>query len=582
MVSTATTVTPSSTPSNTTIINAGVGPSPAQGAHYITQQPGGQTQTYHIFLPTSQGQVGPYFSPGGLLQAATAAMPQYHVAAAPTNPYFTNFTINPGMIPTNSDFFQANVKSSNRGGHNNYKGRGRGRGGGNNDRNTPGANSNSSQASYNSGYYNPNGGQQQFSNYGGSQGGYKGNGNRNNHSNNWETSSQHSNSSQKKFSSSSGSSVHEGVTLSGVTSPPGPRIVHHGHNPGHNAHIANAYQQPQQSSHSQPQYQPRHQAPVLKQETPEFTGAVNPYHYHNTATVQSKEFVNKRGRGGGRGGSSRGRDDMTGGYNSVPRGGGHPAGNGGPPQRNQTMYHQPRHGHNSGGMQGQVPGPGQEQPQQPGPEPPRPAPEFNMKANDFPSLPGVQDPTPASEPSRFLDVVKGTAKMKLDDDQETLPDDFLQDDVDEPRSVVTEKASEAASVSPRPRSKNSSVSETPVVSVERSGMSPTDPAGVLEDGLVSPPLVNGDVKGDRDSGSISPRQQSMVSDERQNGLIIGFNVLFRMHLVRSSPTLKSFRKRKRKRQRRQQREQLRKLKKNRQSLQSKVRRQGNNLHMRSI
>ena len=65
-------------------------------------------------------------------------------------------------------------------------------------------------------------------------------------------------------------------------------------------------------------------------------------------------------------------------------------------------------------------------------------------------------------------------------------------------------------------------------------------------------------------------------------MIIGFNVLFRMHLVRSSPTLKSFRKRKRKRQRRQQREQLRKLKKNRQSLQSKVRRQGNNLHMRSI
>ena len=134
-----------------------------------------------------------------------------------------------------------------------------------------------------------------------------------------------------------------------------------------------------------------------------------------------------------------------------------------------------------------------------------------MKANDLPSLPGVQDPTPASEPSRFLDVVKGTAKMKLDDDQETLPDDFLQDDVDEPRSVVTENASEAASsVSPRPRSKNSSVSETPVVSVERSGMSPTDP-GVVEDGLVSPPLVNGDVKNERDSGSISPRQQSLVS-----------------------------------------------------------------------
>ena len=37
-------------------------------------------------------------------------------------------------------------------------------------------------------------------------------------------------------------------------------------------------------------------------------------------------------------------------------------------------------------------------------------------------------------------------------------------------------------------------------------------AGVQEDGLISPPLVNGDaVKNDRDSGSTSPRQQSMVS-----------------------------------------------------------------------
>ena len=66
MVSTATTVTPCSTPNtNTTIIGAGgVGPStgtgvtPGAGAqpHYITQG-GGQTQTYHIFLPTSQAQV---------------------------------------------------------------------------------------------------------------------------------------------------------------------------------------------------------------------------------------------------------------------------------------------------------------------------------------------------------------------------------------------------------------------------------------------------------------------------------------------------------------------------------------------
>ena len=108
MVSTSTTATPSSTP-NTTIMGAGVGPSPSQaaGPHYITQ--GGGTQTYHIFhMPTSQGQASQYFPavPGGLLQAATA-VPGYHVAA-PVNPYFPNF-INP-MIPANSDFFQPNVK----------------------------------------------------------------------------------------------------------------------------------------------------------------------------------------------------------------------------------------------------------------------------------------------------------------------------------------------------------------------------------------------------------------------------------------------------------------------------------------
>lgn len=220
MVSTSTTATPSSTP-NTTIMGAGVGPSPSQaaaGPHYITQG-GGGTQTYHIFhMPTSQGQVSQYFPgvPGGLLQAATA-VPGYHVAA-PGTPYFPNF-INP-MIPANSDFFQPNVKSSNRGGHNNYKGRGRGgRGGGNNDRNTPhsGAGPSSSQASYASNYqsYNPGAGQQ-FSGYGGPSQSYaKNNGNRNN----WETSSQHSNSSQKKsFSSSSGSSL--GHEASVTNTPP--------------------------------------------------------------------------------------------------------------------------------------------------------------------------------------------------------------------------------------------------------------------------------------------------------------------------------------------------------------------------
>ena len=534
--STATpTVTPSSTPNtNTTILgtggvaaSAGSGPGgPAPGPHYIGQQ-GGATQTYHIFLPTSQGQVPQYF-PGGLLQAATA-MPGYH--AVPGAPYFTNF-INPTMIPTNSEFLQTNFKSSNRGGHNNYKSRGRGgRGGGNNDRNTPGGSgSNSSQSSYTPNYqsYNPGPGQQ-FAGYGPSQQYAKNNGNRNN----WETSSQHSNSSQKKFSSSSGSSVHEGssVNNSVAVSPPGagvgvsgPRLVQQQPISGY---------QPSQYGHAQPAAS-RHPGPAQHSQKTEAEyggGGLPGYQYHTARsmqdTVQSKEFVssNKRGRGG-RGGSSRGRDDMSG-YNSVPRGG-HGGGSAGPPQRNTThVYgghphpHQPRH--NSGGVAGQGVSPAEQGAvQQPRPEPPRPAPEFNMKANDFPSLPGVPDPAPAAEPSRFLDVVKGTAKMKLDDDQETIPDDFIQEDCDESRSLGLEAAAEpASSVSPRPRSKNPSVSETPVVSVERAALSPVEAASPGQD-PPAPPMVNGEVKvggakagppssQERDSGSVSPRQQSLVS-----------------------------------------------------------------------
>jgi len=522
MVSTSTTATPSSTP-NTTIMGAGVGPSPSQaaaGPHYITQ--GGGTQTYHIFhMPTSQGQVSQYFPavPGGLLQAATA-VPGYHVAA-PGNPYFPNF-INP-MIPANSDFFQPNVKSSRGGGHNNYKGRGRGgRGGGNNDRNTPhsGSGPSSSQASYASNYqsYNPSAGQQ-FTGYGGPSQSYtKNNGNRNN----WETSSQHSNSSQKKsFSSSSGSSMGHEASVNSVNntpvSPPGvqvaapaPRMVQHqpalpGYQPSHTGG-----------------YQPRHAAPQHQKVEGDYGQAIG-YQYHNAHaarsmqdTLQSKEFVstNKRGRGG-RGGSSRGRDDSMGGYNSVPRGG-HAGGPGGPPQRNATHVYQPRH--NSGGAPGVGVNPTEPVPQ-PRPEPPRPAPDFKMTANDFPSLPGVADPAPSAEPSRFLDIVKGTSKMKLDDDQETIPDDFIQDDCgDEVRSPAVEAPVEAASVSPRPRSKNPSVSETPVVSVERQTLSPSEEV-TSHEGLVSPPLTNGEAKtpsgkggqviNERDSGSISPRQQSL-------------------------------------------------------------------------
>eukprot|EP00092_Neocalanus_flemingeri_P033334 GFUD01036249.1.p1 GENE.GFUD01036249.1~~GFUD01036249.1.p1 ORF type:complete len:1259 (+),score=360.89 GFUD01036249.1:411-4187(+) len=518
MVSTATTVTPCSTPNTNTTLLAGAGPSTGPHPSYVTH--GGPTQTYHIFLPTTQAQVSPYFPAGGLLQAA-AAMPGYPVT--PGTPYLTNFNI--GMIP-NSEFFQPNFKSSNRGAHNNYKSRGRGgRGGSNNDRNTPGSIV-SSQPSYTPQYqpYSPGPGQPQpFNQYAPAQQ-YVRNNNRNH--NNWETSSQHSNSSQKKFSSSSGaSSGHDsGVSVnnSTVTSPP--QVV-----------TATAPRLVQQLPYQPSQYPaPAHShapRPSPAQPVKEVEYAPAPYQYHHNAhtprnipdNIQSKEFVatNKRGRGG-RGGANRGRDDMAG-YNSVPRGGHNATPQGAPPQRNTTHVYQPRH--NSGGAPGQVvpvePAP------QPRPEPPRPAPEFNMKTNDFPALPGAPDPTPSSEPSRFLDVVKGTAKMKLDDDQDTNPDELNQEEYEEPR-ILPETATEtvAASVSPKPRSKNPSVSETTAVSVEKVGMPPTEASSALAtDGPVSPPLVNGEVKpmvgkasvpvvsinptAERESGSISPRQQSL-------------------------------------------------------------------------
>lgn len=150
-----------------------------------------------------------------------------------------------------------------------------------------------------------------------------------------------------------------------------------------------------------------------------------------------------------------------------------------------------------------------------------------MKTNDFPALPGAPDPTPSNEPSRFLDVVKGTVKMKLEDDQDTIPDDVNPEEYEEPRTLVQELHTEpATSVSPKPRSKSSSVSETPIVSVEKAGVPPveTTPSPATESPM-SPPLVNGEVKTgggktsvpvvsinpttERESGSISPRQQSL-------------------------------------------------------------------------
>ena len=159
---------------------------------------------------------------------------------------------------------------------------------------------------------------------------------------------------------------------------------------------------------------------------------------------------------------------------------------------------------------------------QPRPEPPRPAPEFNMETNDFPALPGAPAPPPAADPTRFLDVVKGTAKIKLDDDQETLTEELCNSLYEDgQRASMPEIGNDSSAVlSPKSRSKSSSVSETPVVSVERSGGEEEVVA------VAAAPLVNGEVKmnskssvpvvsinanTDRESGSISPRQQSLVS-----------------------------------------------------------------------
>merc|ERR1719427_2277438 len=461
MVSTATTVTPCSTPNTNTTLLAGAGPSTGPSPHYITQ--GGPTQTYHIFLPTTQAQLSPYFPAGGLLQAA-AAMPGYPVT--PGTPYLTNFNI--GMIP-NSEFFQPNFKSSNRGAHNNYKSGGRG--GSNNDRNTPAA----SQAGpgyspqYQTGY-SPALPQQPFSQYGGAQQQqqYSRAGSARNH-NNWETSSQHSNSSQKKFSSSSASSGHESTGNGGVGGSPAvvaaqPRLVQPlPYQPNHTGHFTG---RPAGPDPGQQQYQPYHH-PAHRAALPQQAGPGG----------DLQQVGSKRGRGRG-GAAGRGREDIPG-YVPVAGRGGHGVATG-PPQRNaaHTGYHgQPRH--NSGGGPSQ---PGQqvvEPAQPPRPEPPRPAPEFNMKTNDFPALPGVPDHAPPAEPARFLDVVKGTGKLQLGEDG---PEDGQQDEVE-----VLDSGPEPA-VSPKPRSKSSSVSETPVISVEKlTALSPELAAGSpAQSGLISP------------------------------------------------------------------------------------------------
>jgi hypothetical protein len=146
-----------------------------------------------------------------------------------------------------------------------------------------------------------------------------------------------------------------------------------------------------------------------------------------------------------------------------------------------------------------------------------------METNDFPALPGAPAPPPAADPTRFLDVVKGTAKIKLDDDQETLPEELCNSLYEDgQRASMPEIGNDSAVLSPKSRSKSSSVSETPVVSVERSGVEEEVVA-------VAAPLVNGEVKmnskssvpvvsinanTERESGSVSPRQQSLDSGQK--------------------------------------------------------------------
>merc|ERR1719282_1677708 len=524
MVSTATNVTPCSTPNTSNTLIQG----PPQASTGYMAGGTGPTQTYHIFLPTSQPQVAPYGLPtGGLLQPAPA-IPGY-----PMSGYF-----NIGMMPQATEWLQPNYKSSNRGNHSsNYKGRGRGgRGGPSNDRNTPVGSNGPPQGSFapTNSYqpYQQTVAQLPYSQYQG--GGQQQYGQRRQNHNSWETSSQHSNSSQKKFSSSSssghdsGSGVVPGV---GVVSPQAaPRLVQQP--------VAVQYA-PQPATQFLPQsaVHPHHQArPSIPKD--DFQGGVGgqyqPYHHQGHQqrnlpdTIQTKEYVSKRGRGG-RGGSSRGgRDDMSGGgggYNSTR--GSHNAGAppGGAPARN-VVYHQGRH-NSGGGPGGVMPGPQDVTSPQPRPEPPRPAPEFNMETNDFPALPGAPAPPPAADPTRFLDVVKGTAKIKLDDDQEVLAEDLCNSIYEESggqRASIPDIGSDAvagAIISPKSRSKNPSVSETPVVSVERTATE--------EEVVVMAPLVNGEVKtnakasvpvvsinanSDRDSGSISPRQQSLDSGQK--------------------------------------------------------------------
>jgi len=515
MVSTSTTVTPSTTP-NTTHQLGGSVPSTPHTQFTVQQfQPTGQAgagppQTYHIYIPTTQPQLQPFYpAAGGLLQAATG-WPAPQSSQTPT--YF-----NLGVFPDSAGLFQtAGFKpqsSTGRGGHNAYKPRRGGRGGMVDRVQETGQRQPQSYAGGQGGFSQPGYQQQSYNSYNTSfqmtnnsnqRNNNSTNNNNNSRHNNWETSSQHSNSGKKYSSGSSGTSQDGGQ---GVGAPS--HTTSHTAAPTHTGgprlgaafqHLATSHSPYSQQQQQQPAAvrQPAH----AKEEAagPYGGAAYQPYHQTPRASMESlpgKDYGAPR-RGKGRGGS-RGRGEDY----SAGRGGGGPvvASSRGPDGR---PVYPPR-------------GPAQD-PALPAivrVEPPRPAPEFNMKTNDFPALPGAStvanavprkqielvDPGATPQPwesSRFLDVVKGTAKMKLGEESDSghntketspVPQDEQEVVSSQPHSNEADiEATEVVHQQQKSgeRSKSSSLCETPVVSVEI-------------------PLINGEVKASANISGKAPQ-----------------------------------------------------------------------------
>ena len=332
--------------------------------------------TYHIFLQTTQPNIQPYFPGGaGLLQAATA-----WPGAPNTPPYF-----NIGMIqdPAAAFFQQPGFKqqSSGRGGAQPYKNRrgtgGGGRGGGR-DNDSRSSSQNSYTTNYNQSGY---GSQPPFNNHNSFQP-------RSNNGRNWETSSQHSNSSQgKKYS---------GGSDPAAPVPPAAAPIN---------------RMPQQPPAAAPQYQPSQYQPAPRPQGPPKEAEQTQYYPNQYSAgrppvdgMQSKDFSRRGGKGretSRGGGSGRGRSGED--YLPSGRGGGMM---GGPP-RGQSFT-----GPRSTAQQEPVP---------PSPRPDVKPPEFNMKTNDFPALPGSGEAGQArrgEEDRPFLEVVKGTRALRLEDGEE--------------------------------------------------------------------------------------------------------------------------------------------------------------------